>query len=278
MKARLILSTLVLGGVVLVVGGALALGGPPPADTSKYPDLRTVVPTHLNLVNAQQREFLRFSNGLANTGGGPWALRPDPPIGTAPITNAIQEIRSNGAQHLCGTQPKPNDPCYTVLGEKVVSTFEYHPTHNHWHTASVARFEVRQGSPTGPVVGGNSIKVGFCLIDVYNLTGNAPTSEKVFWDCYTSYQGISVGWVDQYHHALDGQELDLTGVQNGTNYYLVSKVNPDNAFLEQSTSNNTAWVKFTLSSQGNGNRKVTVTDHSPCVLGSGLCGERSTNR
>ncbi|HEY4621035.1 MAG TPA: lysyl oxidase family protein [Gaiellaceae bacterium] len=278
MKARLILATAVAGGIVLAVGGALALAGkPPPANTSLYPDLRTVVPTHLNLVNQQQQEYLRFSNGIANTGGGPWALRPDPPIGTAPITNAIQEIRSSNAQYLCGTQPKPNDPCYTVLQEQQVSTFEYHPTHNHWHTADVARFEVRQGSPTGTVVGGNSIKVGFCLLDLYNLEENAPTSEKTFWDCYTSYQGVSVGWVDQYHQSTDGQQVDLTGIPDATDYYLVSTTDPTGVFLEQDKTNNTAWVKFTLSSESNGNRKVTITDHSPCES-PGLCGERSTNR
>ena len=278
MKARLILATAVAGGIVLAVGGALALAGkPPPANTSLYPDLRTVVPTHLNLVNQQQQEYLRFSNGIANTGGGPWALRPNPPIGTAPITNAIQEIRSSNAQYLCGTQPKPNDPCYTVLQEQQVSTFEYHPTHNHWHTADVARFEVRQGSPTGTVVGGNSIKVGFCLLDLYNLEENAPTSEKTFWDCYTSYQGVSVGWVDQYHQSTDGQQVDLTGIPDATDYYLVSTTDPTGVFLEQDKTNNTAWVKFTLSSESNGNRKVTITDHSPCES-PGLCGERSTNR
>ncbi|HLB04169.1 MAG TPA: lysyl oxidase family protein, partial [Gaiellaceae bacterium] len=272
------LATAVAGGIVLAVGGALALAGkPPPANTSLYPDLRTVVPTHLNLVNQQQQEYLRFSNGIANTGGGPWALRPDPPIGTAPITNAIQEIRSSNAQYLCGTQPKPNDPCYTVLQEQQVSTFEYHPTHNHWHTADVARFEVRQGSPTGTVVGGNSIKVGFCLLDLYNLEENAPTSEKTFWDCYTSYQGVSVGWVDQYHQSTDGQQVDLTGIPDATDYYLVSTTDPTGVFLEQDKTNNTAWVKFTLSSESNGNRKVTITDHSPCES-PGLCGERSTNR
>ena len=107
-----------------------------------------------------------------------------------------------------------------------MSIFEYHPTHNHWHTADVARFEVRKGSPTGNVVGGNSIKVGFCLLDLYNLDGNAPTSGKVFWDCYTSYQGVQSGWVDQYHQATDGQQVDLTGLPNATDYYLVSTTNP----------------------------------------------------
>jgi len=275
-RARLIVTTIVVGGLALAAG-AIALAGKPSGNAASYPDLRAVVPDHLNLVNQQQNEYLRFSNGIANTGPGPWALRPDPPIGTAPITNAIQEIRSSNAQHPCGQQPKPSDPCYDVLEEKLVSTFEYHPTHNHWHTADVARFEVRQGSPAGPVVGGNSIKVGFCLLDLYNLDGNAPTSQKVFWDCYTSYQGVQSGWVDQYHQSTDGQQVDLTGLPNRNDYYLVTTTSPDGIFVEQDTTNNTAWVRFTLSADSNGNRKVTVTDHSPCES-PGMCGEVSPNR
>ena len=119
------LGLILLAIAPLVLAGATAvLAGKPAPAAGLLPDLRTVVPQHLQLVNAQQREKLRFSNGIANTGPGPWALRPDPPIGTAPITNAIQEIRSSNAQFLCGTRPKPSDPCYTVLQEQIVSTFE----------------------------------------------------------------------------------------------------------------------------------------------------------
>jgi hypothetical protein len=273
----LIVLTVALGGIALAIGGTMALAGKPAPDLSKYPDLRTVVPDHLNLVNQQGNEYLRFSNGIANTGPGPWAMRPENQLGSEPTTMAIQEIRSSNAQYLCGTQPKPSDPCYTIVSEQAVSIFEYHPTHNHWHTADVALFQVRKGSPTGTVVGGQSIKVGFCLLDLYNMNGNAPTSEKVFWDCYTSYQGIQSGWVDQYHQSTDGQQVDLTGLPNADDYYLVSTTNPTGVFLEQDKTNNTAWVKFTLSTDSNGNRKVTATDHSPCES-PGMCGELSPNR
>ena len=224
-----------------------------------YPDLRTVVPTHLQIVNQQQRDVLRFSNGIANTGDGPWALRPENQGG---VTNAIQEIRdANG----------------NVVSEHLASTYEFHPAHNHWHIGDIALFEVRKGSPTGPVVGGNSIKVTFCLIDWYTLDGNSPTSEREFWDCETSYQGISVGWVDQYHQSVEGQQLDLTNVSDGSDYYLVSTSNHAGKFLEKNTTNNTAWVKFRLYRDSQGNRKIVVTGHSSCESPS-LCGEGAPNR
>ena len=277
MRARLIVTTIVVGGFALAAG-AIALAGKPSAGTALYPDLRTVVPAHLNLVNQQQSEYLRFANGIANTGAGPWALRPDPPPSSATTTvAAVQEFRDSGTLYKCGEQPKQVTDCYNVVSEKVAGIFEFHPAHNHWHIGDVALFEVRKGSPTGPIVGGNSIKTTFCLIDWYKLDDNAPGPERIFSDCYTSYQGISSGWVDQYHQATEGQQVDLTGVPNADDYYLVSTANHARIFTETNYTNNTAWVKFTLSSESNGNRKVTVTGRSPCES-PGMCGERSTNR
>jgi hypothetical protein len=93
MRTRLIVATIVGGGVALAIGGAVALAGKP-VNTALYPDLRTVVPAHLNLVNQQQEDILRFSNGIANTGAGPWAVRPDPPPAEATtVTSAVQEFR-----------------------------------------------------------------------------------------------------------------------------------------------------------------------------------------
>lgn len=278
MKARLIMSTILAGGLVLVLGAALALAGKPGSPTGLLPDLRTVVPTHLNLVNEHQQDILRFSNGIANTGAGPWALRPEPPPGEATtVVSAVQEFRDSGAFYKCGEQPKQVTECYNVVSEQVAGTFEFHPAHNHWHIGDVALFEVRKGSPTGPVVGGNSIKTTFCLIDWYQLDDNSPAPERVFFECYTSFQGISSGWVDQYHQATEGQQVMLTGIPDADDYYLVSTANYARIFTESNYTNNTAWVRFRLSSDSNGNRKVTVTDRSPCDS-PGLCGERSTNR
>ena len=273
--------------LVLTLGGLCALGaaavlgsstGGAATTAGLYPDMRTVVPQHLQLVNAGQREILRFSNGIANTGPGPWALRPDPPLSEATSTvSAIQEIRDSNNYYKCGEQPKQVTACYNVIEEFRAGTFEFHPAHNHWHIGDVALFEVRKGSPTGKIVGGNSIKTTFCLIDWYKLDDNARTPERVFFDCYRSFQGISTGWVDQYHQSTEGQQLDLTGVPNASDYYLVSTSNYARVFRELNYTNNTAWVKFKLSSDSKGNRKVTVLAQSPCES-PGLCGANATNR
>jgi len=242
-----------------------------------YPDLQTVVPKHLSIQNVQRGEILRFTNGIANRGDGRWQVRPDDhPEMDPPVTIAIQQIL---------------DAAGNTVKEVVVSTFEFHPAHKHWHIANVALFEVRGarddgrgGRWGGVVVNGDgqvqSIKTTSCLIDVYKLDDNAPnapTSEgRTYWDCDGELQGISVGWVDQYHHALEGQQINLTRVPEGV-YYLVSTANPDGNFLEQDPKNNTAWVSFRLSRDSMGNPKITEIAHSPCDT-PGMCGEQATNR
>ena len=226
------------------------------------PDMQTVVPLHLNLVNRQQREIIRFSNGIANTGDGPWRMRPRFPINDSQQTqDAIQEIL---------------DASGNVVDERVVSQFEFHAEHNHWHIEAVALFEVRVGSPDGPVFGDNSLKTTFCLIDWYKLEGNSPTPERAYFDCFGEHQGISVGWVDQYHQSTEGQQLDITGAPEGM-YYLVSTSNPDGIFIEKDLTNNTAWVSFRLTRHSNGNPKIEVLGHSNCDT-PGLCGDGAPNR
>jgi hypothetical protein len=261
-RSRVIFAAGVLALFAALIPTALSGAAPKPSsDPGLYPDIQTVVPRHLQLVNSQQREILRFSNGIANTGDGPWALRPEHDATTL-LTNAIQEIRdANG----------------NVVREHLASTFEYHPAHQHWHIGDIAQFEVRRGSPTGDVVGKASIKVTFCLIDWYTLDSKGGTSRREFWDCQRSYQGISAGWVDQYHQSLEGQTLDITGAPAADDYYLVSTANYAGKFLEQDLTNNTAWTKFRIYSDPTGNRKIEVTGHSECDS-PGMCGDNAPNR
>ena len=226
------------------------------------PDLHTVVPQQVQMVNDHQREVLRFSNGIANMGEGPWRLRHAFPLSDPSQPQlAIQQILDGNGKLVC---------------EKTVSQFEFHPEHNHWHINNVALFEVRVGSPAGPVFGTNSVKVTFCLIDWYKLEDNSPTKERVYFECSADWQGISPGWVDQYHQSTDGQQLDITGAAVGR-YYLVSTSNPAGVFVEKDLTNNVAWVGFELTRDSQGNPKIEIVDHSPCET-AGLCGEGAPNR
>jgi hypothetical protein len=249
----------------------LATGG------GRLPDIRTVVPQHLNVVNEHQREVLRFSNLIANTGQGPWRLRPEFPLaGSAPGTT------QKAIQQVLDTQGSDG----RVVCEELVSEFTYHPTHKHWHTAGVALFEIRSGSPTGPVFVNdagalNSIKTTFCLIDWVKLMGSSNSgknSTRTYFDCAGPFHGVSVGWADQYRHSVDDQDLDITGVQDGVEYFLVSVTNAGEDFLESDYTNNRAWQGFTVQRDSKGNPKIVLTHHSECEPGTGLCGEQTANR
>ena len=259
MHGRILLAALTALAALGVLIPAAIAGKAPPAGAGLLPDLQTTVPTHLQIVNQQQHDYLRFSNGIANAGPGHLSLRPE---NVGDITNGIQEIF---------------DASGNLVEEHLASQYEFHPAHNHWHLGDVALFEVRSGSPTGPVVSGNSFKVTFCLIDWITISGNSNTSSRNFWDCETGKQGISAGWIDQYHHSLEGQRLDLTNAPNNKDLFLVSTANFAGRFKESTLSNNTAWAKFRLSQDSEGNRKLTVTGHSPCA-GERMCGEDLPNR
>ena len=144
--------TMLLAIVVAIVAGGIAAGGGKASDFSHlYPDLRTVVPTHLAIANQQQRDILRFSNGIANTGHGPWAVRAEHELlDENQTTTAIQEIRTTNDRYECGSQPKQVSACYEIVAEQAASVFEYHPSHHHWHTAGAAGFEVQAGLSRGP--------------------------------------------------------------------------------------------------------------------------------
>ena len=79
--------------VYSAAGAHIASAAKPGSSAGMLPDLRTAVPQHIQIQNDHQREFLRLSNGVANTGDGPWQMRPVIPLSdpTQP-QGAIQDI------------------------------------------------------------------------------------------------------------------------------------------------------------------------------------------
>ena len=258
----LVFSTFSLGKWYVNVVYAVTCDNPPPQN--RFPDLRTVVPQHLQIVNAHDREVLRLTNGIANTGIGVWQMIPVNP-------NADTNDRQKANQQFLDANGNVVATCTTD------SSSQYHPAHKHFHISDVAAFEVHANSKDGPVIGDppRSLKVTSCLIDWVRLEGNSPDNERGYSSCDSGVQGISSGWVDQYHMALEGQSIDITGAKPGL-YYLVSTANPEGLFIEKKTDNNDAWVAFQLSRASNGNPKIIIGDHSPCS--GGLCGEDLPNR
>jgi hypothetical protein len=255
-----------------VVGTFLPADAEPPECVgtpaqAALPDLRTVVPQHLNLVNQQKREILRFSNGIANVGAGPLELEP-----LGQDRNSLEDAFQN-------VYAGPTSASALVCRRSLADAFLFHPEHNHWHLKDVALFGVHPaaggdsgtGGQWGSPLGALS-KESFCLIDFVPINGAKPKS-RTYFDCF-GIQGISVSWVDEYHHSTEGQEVDITGAPAGI-YYLVSTANAAGVFLESDITNNTAWISFRLSRDSSGNAKISVITNSPCA--GELCGY-ATNR
>jgi hypothetical protein len=226
---------------------ALASGGAgPPADVARagnagtihYPDLRTRPPFALSVSNVAGVKELRFSNLIWNGGDGPIELRPQNDA-QAGVTYAYQRLYSHDG---------PGS--FYVVAEALAGTFAYHPTHFHWHFGEFSRYELRDLAPDGRV-GENVLsiddKVSFCLLDVAQINANLEHSAPfTYTSCgRTVNQGISVGWGDIYSSDLPGQELDITGLPDGT-YWLKSTADPANRLLETHDGNNAAYLKIAI--------------------------------
>ena len=196
------------------------------------PDISPGIPKHLNIHNQQQNEFLRFTNVWANVGEG--ALEFEEGEVQGETQQAFQNLYDDAGNFGIITENIWHEP---------VGDYIFHPGHNHWHIDDVGEFSVRvddNGSPGDVAPGAGTLKIGFCIVDVFKYNGDeSPTSQKIYWDCELDLQGIQPGWVDQYHQSVEGNEIDITNVPNGT-YFLVHEWNPFGAFVDEDNTNNEA--------------------------------------
>lgn len=251
------------------------------ANVTAIPDLRAVVPDHIGIQNQKivnedgtvNQEWLRFSNGIADTGLGDWRMAPSDVAGPDALDTRQHFIDSDG----------------DCVGFLKTGAFVYHPEHHHWHMKDVVEFSVRKATSNGPdmtdngIVGISENKVTFCIEDVYNMTGNTKTAERVYWDCATSLQGIQAGWSDQYHQSREGNEVPIDNLENDVDYYLVHHVNFAGLYGELDESNNVAWQKFQVTDDGHGNRKLVLLENSCSLVinehyGFALCAGKTLNR
>jgi hypothetical protein len=221
-----------------------------------FPDLQMVIPAHVRIVIEEGEPVLRFSTGIANLGDGPLRVRA---LNVGNITLGVQEILDANGE---------------VADTHLASTYTFHPEHDHWHIDQVALFELRQDSLTGPIVGDRSVKVTFCMVDTYRLARNFPY--RTYSSCDEDTQGISLGWVDQYHRSLEGQSFGLSDVPPGR-YFLINTANPSAKFLEKELENNTAWISFDLIKNSEGELELKFVDRSACD-NPGMCGELAPDR
>jgi hypothetical protein len=179
------------------------------------------------------RKLLRLSNGTANVGKGKFHIFGglDNGDGTQQIIQRV--FRDDGTSY-----------------DRLAGQFVYHPTHSHIHVEGWAAYRLREilpGDGVGDIVAAGE-KTSFCILDlgIYDssLPGFSPAGE--YRSCSSTVQGLSIGWIDVYSSGLDGQSIDITGLPDG-DYWLESVVDPDDVFLEEDETNNTARIRVTIS-------------------------------
>ena len=265
--ARALVSSMMLTLTAVAIPAAAQT--PPPIVTSAedaqalgglLPDIIDEIPKHLSVQNTRQREWLRFSTTHWNFGDGALQVRGGDQEAPCVIegvptvcTFAMQEIFDASGQ---------------IVARHPAGIAIFHPEHNHWHQSEVATFAIREALDGDPV-GSRVFKTTFCLIDLdfSDLVHRHKT--KVYWDCNADLQGISVGYGDPYHHSLEGQEIDITDLADGT-YYLTFDADPSQHWLETNDDNNRSWTKFRLERKG-ANASTTVLEES------GYAGNTSNN-
>lgn len=185
-----------------------------------------------DIIPVNGRRLLRLSNGTPNIGIGKLHLYGST-INPDLTRDVVQRIfRTDGSSW-----------------DRLAGSFVYHPGHSHIHFDGWAQYRLRErpaDDSVGPVVA-QGTKTSFCILDLVpydaSLPGYNPAGE--FRTCGSTVQGLSVGWMDIYSRSLQGQNIDITGIPDGT-YWLESEVDPDNHCLESDENNNIARIKITI--------------------------------
>ena len=167
-----------------------------------------------------------LSNTVWNAGQGPLEIRGEQIPGTD---------RADVSQRLYPAQGPPE--------ERPAGRFAHHEDHGHVHFEGFALYELLSLTPEGElgavVAGGN--KTTYCLTETTQIDrGLSERTRQADHDgCGEEVQGISPGWGDTYGSGVEGQDLNVNAVFDGT-YALRSTADPDDLLLESDEENNSA--------------------------------------
>lgn len=215
------------------LGWYLFIKQEPVTEDLLLPDLRLSPPGQLYITINNGTKKIRFTTSFINFGKGPLEIsgRSDP---QNQKTRASQKIfKADG----------------TTL-EREIGEFAFHPGHEHWHVENYTLFELwslEENNERGRLVAATN-KMSFCLWDeeVYDLTLENASQVQKYAGCNNETQGISVGWSDSYEADIEGQELDISSVQDGS-YIVRSVINPDRKIWETDYNNNEAVLYIRIS-------------------------------
>lgn len=259
---------------------------------AECPNLRPYLPHKFQMVKRDGKDYLRYSGGSANlpesgTMGGTFEMvgQRDISFDTVFCNSVIPpEERyfedADDCQETFQRLYKPglsgikeDEPAFTLATE---SWSFYHATHKHWHASNIYEFSlhnVEYEESTGkPVPSSQALassnKVTFCIIDYVaavknngnNGNSNNDNQQRFYWDCesHDSILGVSPGFLDQYHHSLDGMDfnmspyIDFLSEDECLDFFVVVTVNGQCKYWESNYDDNVAYRGIRVCKKGNG--------------------------
>ena len=242
MRLRALLTAAALAGALLPTAGA-------GESQDLFPDLVQRAPFKLGVEADGDHWRIVFGSAVENHGAGPLVVEGRRPSRTVPEMRADQVIlRTNGSTRV-------------VEGIGALR-FVVSPDHRHWHVLGFDRFELRRAHNFKLLV--RDRKTGFCLGDRY-AADPAPAAVPEFARTRCGLgglgllrvrEGITPGFGDDYKPSLEGQFLDITGLDAGR-YVLTHRANSDGTILESDYGNNASSLLFHLAWE-NGEPRVKV--------------------
>ena len=203
-----------------------------------YPDIQVMVPTSeisIGHPTQQTREF-RFSHITWNGGAGPMEIRPDynSVTGTAQPYQRLYTYDASGNLQLVSELPMATTMVFDA------------PADYRFPLSSFGLYAVGPGNSVGALVA-PSPKVDFCISEDYFVVNLPHTPSSPQHSCgTTNLLGLAVGWGDKYDYTDAGENIDLTGVPDGT-YWLRAIADPFHYLAESDTSNNITDTEVTIS-------------------------------
>ncbi len=219
-------------------------GGTP---TQMLPDLVQQPPLQVSVTQSSASYRIGFNSAVENHGQGPLIInghRPD--TSSTMVADQIVNRTDGSTQTFAG-----------------IGSMIFYVPHNHWHYVGFDKYELRNPADNSLVAPDQ--KSGFCLGDRYTPNSNGTRNENPTPGPWTTNncapgntaalnltEGISVGYGDEYVPQLEGQYIDVTGVQPGQ-YWVVFRTNADQALKETDYTNDAASVLIQLWPNGYGN-------------------------
>ena len=199
-----------------------------PDNNILYPDLVLADPDQVVILTGENTRNLQFNTAFANLGEGDLYLY-----------SIYKDDGYNATQVL-----------YTSTGQEYnvnIGEFQYKEEHEHWHLENFANYELWSYDDNGErdELLSSTIKVSFCIWDFgeyteYNfdaLSEEIQVKERQFPECNYDFQGLTVGWYDEYDAFTFGQSIDILNIPDGK-YILRTTINVDRDVIESNYDNN----------------------------------------